>query len=95
MSTGLTYGFKLPTGNRSFTGFDRDTSIGTGSTDWLLGGYHQGALTKDGKLNWFGNGEWQHAFTAVDHYRPGDEWDVALGSYYNLGPIAGSSVSVW
>jgi hypothetical protein len=87
MSTGLTYGLKLPTGDRSFSGFDRDSSIGTGSTDALLGFYHVGTLT--GKVDWFANGQLDHALDAVDHYRPGDEWDGAVGSYYNLGPVAG------
>lgn len=90
MLTGMTFGFKLPTGDRSFTGLDRDTAIGTGGTEWLLGAYHQGALTADGKFNWFVNGQWEHAFTVADHYRPGDEWDAAVGSYYNAGPLAGA-----
>lgn len=89
MSTGLTYGLKLPTGDRSYGGFDRDTAIGTGSTDWLLGLYHMGTLSTDAKLNLFVTGQWDHAFTAVDHYRPGDEWDTALGSYYDAGSIVG------
>jgi len=91
MSTGITFGFKLPTGDYHYPNFDRDTQIGTGSTDWLLGGYHQGALTPDAKLDWFVNGQWQHAFTVASSYRPGDEYDAALGSYYNLGPALGGS----
>ena len=90
MSTGVTYGLKLPTGDRSFTGFDRDTSLGTGSTDTLLGAYHTGMLTDNGSFNWFVNGQWDHAVTAVDHYRPGDEYDAALGSYYNAGEVVGN-----
>jgi hypothetical protein len=73
MSTALTYGLKLPIGNRSFTSFGPDTSIGTDSRDWLLGGYRQCALTIDAKLNLFVNGQWQHAFTAVDNFRRGNE----------------------
>jgi hypothetical protein len=91
MSTGITYGLKLPTGDYSYSNFDRDSSIGTGDVSWLLGAYHQGALTKDGKFDWFTNGLWDHAFTVSSHYRPGDEFDAAVGSYYNLGPVAGSS----
>ena len=90
MSTGLTYGLKLPTGDYSYPNFDRDSSIGTGSTSWLLGGYHQGALTGDGRFDWFVNGLWDHAFTVASHYRPGDEWDAAVGSYYNAGPMLGA-----
>jgi len=88
MSTGITYGLKLPTGDSRYAHFDRDTQIGTGSTDWLLGAYHRGAVTKD--FSWFVNGQWDHAFTVRDHYRPGDEWDAALGSYYDAGSLAGN-----
>ena len=47
MSTGVTFGLKLPTGDRKYAGFDRDTQIGTGSLDLLLGLYHLGTLTDD------------------------------------------------
>ncbi len=43
MSSGLSFGVKLPTGNYTyndaFNDVDRDTEIGTGSTDILLGGF--------------------------------------------------------
>ena len=32
---------------------DRDTQIGTGSTDILLGGFYRGNITKDEKWDWF------------------------------------------
>ena len=83
MSTGITFGLKLANGDFTYPNFDRDTAIGTGSTDLLLGGYHQGALTPDGSLDWFVNGQWDHAFITQQNYRPGDEFDAALGSYYN------------
>jgi hypothetical protein len=68
MSTGVTFGIKLPTGN--YTGpyenpgqtgpgttgglvYDRDSLPGTGSTDLLLGAYHVGALNQDGSLAYF------------------------------------------
>lgn len=38
LSTGVTLGLKLPTGDWTYLNFDRDTSIGTGTTDLLLGG---------------------------------------------------------
>jgi hypothetical protein len=81
MSTGVTFGLKLANGDFTYPHLDRDTSIGTGSTDWLLGAYHVGALTGD--FSWFMTGEWDHAFSIQDNYRPGDEWDAAIGSYYN------------
>ena len=83
MSTGVTFGLKLPTGDFRYSGFDRDTSIGSGSTDWLLGAYHMGAIDEKGLFNWFTNGLWDHAFLMQRGYRPGDEFDAAIGSYYN------------
>lgn len=85
MSTGLTFGLKLPNGHYDHNGFDRDTETGTGSTDLLLGGYHMGALTDDNRFNWFANGQYERAVSIRDHYRPGDEWDAASGIYYNVG----------
>ena len=37
MSTGVIFGIKLPTGTFTAPGLDRDTQIGSGSTDLLLG----------------------------------------------------------
>lgn len=83
MSTGVTFGLKLANGDFTYPNFDRDTSIGTGSTDLLLGAFHQGDLTGDGMFNWFVNGQMDIPFITQQNYRPGDEFDVAVGSYYN------------
>ena len=88
MSTGITYGLKVPTGDYHWGGFDRDSAIGAGSLSTLLGFYHQGNI--EGQFNWFTNGLWDHAVTVASHYRPGDEYDGSLGSYYNAGPMAGA-----
>ena len=42
MSTGFLAGFKVPSGDWHYPLWDRDTQIGTGSTDLLLGGYKTG-----------------------------------------------------
>ncbi len=81
MSSGITFGLKLPTGDYTYPGFDRDTSIGSGSTDVLLGAYHMENLT--GLWNWFANGEWDQPVLIRGDYRPGSEVDVAIGTYYN------------
>jgi hypothetical protein len=81
MSTGITFGLKLPTGDYSYTNFDRDTEIGSGSTDMLLGVYHMGNLA--GSFNWFANAQWDQPFLTRDQYRPGAEVDAAIGAYYN------------
>ena len=83
MSTGLTFGVKLPSGKFNTAGFDRDTQIGTGSTDLLFGAYHMGELSKAASLNWFVHGEWDQPVAVQDHYRPGDEINLATGIYYN------------
>jgi hypothetical protein len=92
LSTGLSVGVKLPTGD--YTGptgplggaeFDRDSLPGTGSTDLMLGAYHVGNITPDGKLSYFVQGRYQFAVDIRGGYRPGNEFDSAAGVSYNLG----------
>jgi hypothetical protein len=83
MSTGLTFGLKLPTGDYSYPNFDRDTEIGTGSTDLLLGAYHMGVLTSDNRFDWFVNAQLDQPFLITAGYRPGSEVDAVSGVYYN------------
>lgn len=83
MSTGVTFGLKLPTGDFSYPDFERDTQIGTGSTDILLGAYHRRSLTDDGLYEWYLNGQWQHAIAIQDDFRPGDEFNFGTGFAYN------------
>jgi hypothetical protein len=87
LSTGLTFGFKLPTGsfshNNAYGDVDRDSEIGTGSTDLLLGGFHRGKVTKDNGVNWFAQALLDVPTLTQDHYRPGVELDTAAGLYYN------------
>ncbi len=83
LSTGLTFGVKLPTGDSSYPNFDPDTEIGSGSTDLLLGGYHLGALGRDGEWRYFAQVQWDRPLAHKASYLPGDETVVALGAYYN------------
>jgi hypothetical protein len=94
MSTGLSFGVKLPTGN--YTGptgplggpeFDRDSLPGTGSTDLIVGAYHAGKLNAGGSLNYFLQARYQFAIATRDQYRPGNELDTAAGITYNLGAV--------
>jgi hypothetical protein len=69
MSTGVIFGLKLPTGPYNSFGFDRDTQIGSGSTDLILGGFHRGLLTGDNAWQYFSQVRWQQPFlyrTALD-----------------------------
>ena len=83
LSTGLTFGFKLPTGSFShndiYQDIDRDSEIGTGSTDVLLGVFHRGNVTKDNSVSWFAQGLLDVPTLTQAHYRPGVELDTAAG----------------
>jgi len=93
MSTGVTFGFKLPTGDYKYANFDRDTEIGTGSTDVLLGAYHLGRLTHDASWDWFVNGELDQPFIISDGYRPGSEFDAVAGVYYDRWSVGGVKIA--
>jgi hypothetical protein len=82
-SSGITFGVKLPTGDYTYTGFDRDTAIGTGSTDLLLGAYHMGNITADYVWNWFVNGQLDQPIVTQDGYRPGSEINATAGASYD------------
>jgi hypothetical protein len=97
MSSGLTFGVKMPTGNYShedaYNDIDRDTEIGTGSTDVLLGAFHQHRLTPDGSLTWFAQGLLDVPALIQDQYRPGVELDSAAGIYYKGWSIHGLTIT--
>ena len=84
ISAGVTFGLKLPTGNHSFDPdfVDRDTQIGTGSTDALLGGFYRGNLDRDHKWDWFAQLLLDVPMLIQDEYRPGIELDTAAGIDY-------------
>ena len=86
MSTGLEFGLKLPTGDSTYSNFDRDTEIGTGSTDALLGLYHRDRFGKDNPYNWFAHATWDQPFLTQGGYRPGHEIDAAVGIVHD--PVA-------
>ena len=81
MSTGITFGLKLPTGEFKETGLDRDMQIGSGTTDLLLGAYHMGHLPK--QWNWFVNTSLDQPLAARNEYRPGTEVNLGSGVYYD------------
>ncbi len=86
MSAGVTFGVKLPTGNDSFdipSLLDRDTEIGTGSTDVLLGGFYRHPLKSIAPgLFWFAQLQTDIPVLTQGGYRPGVEIDSSIGVYY-------------
>jgi len=91
MSTGLLGGFKVPSGDWHYPPYDRDTQIGTGSTDVLVGAYKIGNIpfvsVMDRPFGYFAQGMYDLPFAYQDHYKPGRELDIALGTYYNFGVV--------
>jgi len=99
MSTGVIFGLKFPTGPYTTPGMDRDTQIGTGSTDLLLGGFHRGMLSGDNAWQYFSQVMWRQPFLyrnaadpqgffdgnlgVVQSYHPGLQVDGAVGILYN------------
>jgi hypothetical protein len=83
MSTGILFGTKLPTGDHTYPNFDADNEIGQGSTDVVLGGYHTGALTPSQSFGYFAQVLWEHEVAIQYGYRPGAEFNAALGVSYN------------
>jgi hypothetical protein len=82
MSSGLTFGLKLPTGDDHYPNFDPDTEIGSGSTDLLLGGFHRGRLSQDSRVGYFLRGQWQQPLHSKANYRPGHELIGVVGTYF-------------
>ena len=84
LSSGLTFGVKLPTGSINHFGdvVDRDTEIGSGSTDILLGGFHRDQFGMS-HWNWFVQADVDIPVLKMSGYRPGAEFDGAGGIYYD------------
>ena len=80
MSTAVMAGLKLPTGPTSQSLLDRDTQIGTGTTDALLSGYQMGQMDEWG---WFVEGSMSYPLNERDGYRPGNDFNAAVGFHYD------------
>lgn len=87
-SSGIEAGLKLPTGAYVTAGFDRDTELGTGTTDLLLGAYHLANFGSEAQWTGFTRGQLSYALASSAGYRPGNEADAVLGISYagwNIG----------
>jgi hypothetical protein len=89
MSAGVTFGLKLPTGDDTHDDatptslLDRDTELGSGSTDLLLGGFYRHTLNSVlHGLYWFAQAQLDVPMLIQGDYRPGVELDTSLGLYY-------------
>jgi hypothetical protein len=103
LSAGVNLGVKLPTGDFKFDPkiVDRDTQLGTGSTDILMGGFYRHHISLRAHLFWFAQTELDLPVLTQEHYRPGLELDSAAGIYHagwhigrvGISPIAQVIVS--
>jgi hypothetical protein len=97
LSSGLTFGLKLPTGsytlNNAYGDVDRDSEIGSGSTDILLGGYTRFNIDTDFGWSGFTQALLDLPVLTQVQYRPGAELDVAAGAYYSGWRIGRMSIS--
>jgi hypothetical protein len=93
MSSGLTFGLKLPTGPFNTPDFDRDTQIGSGSTNLLFGAYHMGRIPGAAAMNWYADGQWDEPTLIMGLYRPGAEVDAGVGTYYDGWNAGGYQIS--
>jgi hypothetical protein len=86
LSAGVSFGAKLPTGSFShedaYGDIDRDTELGSGSTDLLLGGFFRHQFQNHPAWNWFGQVEYDQPVLIRNQYRPGAELDAVVGGYY-------------
>lgn len=90
MSTGIRFGVKLASGDFTYPNMDRDTEIGSGSTDLLLGAYHLGSLPfslKGRSFNWFAQATLDVPMWTQQQYHPGREINAGVGVLYNLGSL--------
>jgi hypothetical protein len=92
-SLGIDFGLKLPTGNWTHPGPDRDTEIGTGATDLLLGGYYRTNLTADRDWTFFTQVEADVPVISQEQYLPGFELDSSAGIYYSGFRVHGVTIS--
>lgn len=87
LSAGVLFGLKLPTGsynnNDAWDDVDRDSQIGTGSTDILLGGYDRFDIGRGSNWSGFTQALLDAPVLTQVQYRPGVELDSSIGAYYN------------
>lgn len=82
MSTGFNLGVKIPSGDWTQPGVDRDNQIGTGSTDLLFGFYHRQRMTTDAKWMWYANAQLDAPVITQGGYTPGLQVGATAGLYY-------------
>ncbi|MEI6808352.1 MAG: hypothetical protein WCN95_06495 [bacterium] len=92
MSSGVSIGVKLATGETDCPGFDRDTDIGSGSTDALFGAFMRGHLPVGRNLDWFVNGQLDVPVIMSGDYRPGSDLNAIAGIHHTGVRVGGARI---
>lgn len=84
-TTGINFGLKLPTGSTTITNTngtraERSLQPGSGSTDIVLGAFHNAALGQASHM--FIQGLWQKPIVSHDNYTPGARYSLDIGIRY-------------
>ena len=94
-SLGVTFGLKLPTGDYTqqdaYNDIDRDSEIGTGSVDVLLGAYYSRKLASSCSV--FGQCNLDAPVICRNRYYPGLEFDAAVGMSFPIDVTESVKVS--
>lgn len=85
LSMGVDLGLKLPTGGfkQEADVADRDTQIGSGSTDLLAGAFFRHALTQSNRWTGMAMASIAVPFLPQTGYTPGSEFNESIGLIYN------------
>jgi hypothetical protein len=92
-STGVTVGVKFASGDFTDPRFDRDTAIGSGSTDLMLGAYRRGSFDTLGTWRYFLQARYQLSVATQGGYHPGSEWNGVAGVSYDAGLVGGVDIA--
>jgi hypothetical protein len=94
LSMGVDLGVKLPTGGfkQEADAADRDTQIGSGSTDVLAGGFFRHALTPGNRWTWMAMASIDVPFLSQGGYLPGSEFNESIGLVYNTPMWGGAQI---
>jgi len=96
--SGVTLGLKLPTGrftvaNDENERAERSLQPGTGTTDLILGAYHQQRRNASDAA-WFVQAQYQHAIDSRAGYKPGAQFSADAGVRKGFGPGFGALVQL-
>jgi hypothetical protein len=98
VTSGISFGVKLPTGRTNIANGDGDVAErtlqpGSGTTDAILGAYiHQRLPQFD--ASWFAQVQYQHALKTHDEFKPGDRFGFDVGYRHGITDQFGALIQL-